>query len=195
MHIAHLHICTLLKLMHNCTLVDKKKFVKFCKICKKVCKNLQDLQICLQNFWQTLNFSRIFQEVAADFFQKFGSVMIAARRRKFSNSRLKIFWFFTFLRKKIAEVFRLQTIYYVRPLMQNNISWRPQNKWGPPGLARWRWDLVHFREFFRIFGKILATFLGAKRPGRHKLGTSAEGDRSHRLRCFEKKTDRPLGEC
>ena len=113
--------------------------------------------------------------------------MIAARRRKFPNSRLKIFWFFTFLRKKIAEVFRLQTIYYVRPLMQNNISWRPQNKWGPPGLARWRWDLVHFREFFRIFGKILATFLGAKRPGRHKLGTSEEQDRSHRVRCFEKK--------
>ena len=29
--------------------------------------------------------------------------------------------------------------------------------------------------------------MGAKRPGRHKLGTSAERDRSHRLRCFEKK--------
>ena len=132
------------------------------------------------SFWIFKNFS-----------QKFGSVMIAARRRKFSNSRLKIFWFFTFWRKKIAEVFRLQTIYYVRPLMQNNISWRPQNKWGPPGLARWRWDLVHVREFFRIFGKILATFLGAKRPGRHKLGTSAEQDRSHRVRCFEKKVTDP----
>ena len=76
--------------------------------------------------------------------------MIAARRRKFSNSRLKIFWFFTFLRKKIAEVFRLQTIYYVRPLPQINTSWRPQNKWGPPWLTRWRWDLEHFRELLQI---------------------------------------------
>ena len=42
--------------------------------------------------------------------------------------------------------------------MQNNISWRPQNKWGPPGLARWRWDLVHFREFFRILEKFLQHF-------------------------------------
>ena len=70
---------------------DLQKVCKILQDLQKVCKNLQDLQFFLQNFWQTLNFSRIFQEVAADFFQKFGSVMIAARRQKFSNSRLKIF--------------------------------------------------------------------------------------------------------
>ena len=135
------------------------------------------------SFWIFQEFFKNFSKI---FFQKFGSVMIAARRRKFSNSRLKIFWFFTFLRKKIAEVFRLQTIYYVRPLPQNNISWRPQNKWGPPGLARWRWDLVHFREFFRIFGKFLQNFW-ARSAREDPTRTTRRAEGNHQLRCFEKK--------
>ena len=192
---AHLHICTLLKLMHNCTLVDKKKFVKFYKICKKVCKNLQGLQICSQNFWQTLNFSRIFQEVAADFFKNSAAWWSLLVVENFQIHDWKFSDFSHFWEKKLLKFFDFKLSIMWGPFMQNNISWRPQNKWGPPGLARWRWDLVHFREFFRIFGKFLATFLGAKRPGRHKLATSEEQDRSHRVRCFEKKSDRPLGEC
>ena len=88
MHIAHLHITQINAQLH---ISGQKEVCKILQDLQKVRKNLQDLQFFLQNFWQTLNFSRIFQEVAADFFQKFGSVMIAARRRKFSNSRLKIF--------------------------------------------------------------------------------------------------------
>ena len=92
MHIAHLHITQINVQLH---ISGQKEVCKILQDLQKVCKILQDLQIFLQKFrktfWQTLNFSRIFQEVAADFFQKFGSVMIAARRRKFSNSRLNIF--------------------------------------------------------------------------------------------------------
>ena len=63
-----------------------------------------------------------------------------------------------FWEKKLLKFFDFKLSIMWGPFMQNNISWRPQNKWGPPGLARWRWDLVHFREFFRIFGKFLQNF-------------------------------------
>ena len=159
---------------------------------QKVCNILQDLvEIFCNLFWQTLKFSRIFQEFFKNFQRLFfknsaawWSLLVVAN---FQIHDWKFSDFSHFWEKKLLKFFDFKLSIMWGPFMQNNISWRPQNKWGPPGLARWRWDLVHVREFFRIFGKILATFLGAKRPGRHKLGTSAERDRSHQLRCFEKK--------
>ena len=163
---------------------------------QKVCNILQDLvEIFCNLFWQTLKFSRIFQEFFKNFQRLFfknsaawWSLLVVAN---FQIHDWKFSDFSHFWEKKLLKFFDFKLSIMWGPFMQNNISWRPQNKWGPPGLARWRWDLVHFREFFRIFGKILATFLGAKRPGRHKLGTSAEQDRSHRVRCFEKKVTDP----
>ena len=156
MHIAHLHICTLLKLMHNCTLVDKKKFVKFYKICKKVCKNLQDLQICSQIFWQTLNFSRIFQEVAADFFKNSAAWWSLLVVENFQIHDWKFSDFSHFWEKKLLKFFDFKLSIMWGPLCKTIYHGGPKISEAPPGSPDEGgiWCIfANFSEFLDIFWK------------------------------------------